>query len=256
MEKEIWKPVKGYEGFYEISTFGNIRSLDRIIINSKGVKRMVKSSIPKSRKSNRGYLRIQLHKNGTSKEFSIHRLVAEAFIPNPNNLPCVNHKDENPLNNHVDNLEWCTYKYNSNYGTSRERLSKSKRKNRPVLQLDLHGNVIKEFPTLIEVRDDGFLPSNVGDCCRGIGLSYKGFLWVFKKDKENIPNIVKRNITTPKAIKPPKSVLVYSKNGILVKTFRTVKDAAKYYGTCMSTITNYCTIRPNNRFNLIFKFTE
>ena len=78
-----------------------------------------------NKKTKTGYLRITLNKNGKYKTFAVHRLVAEAFIPNPNNLPCVNHKDENQFNNDFRNLEWCTYKYNSNYGTIKQRLSKS-----------------------------------------------------------------------------------------------------------------------------------
>lgn len=256
MEKEIWKPIKGYEGFYEISTFGNVRSVERIVTNKLGVKKLIPSSNMKSRPSNRGYLRVGLHRDGKSREYSIHRLVAETFICNPKGLPCVNHKDENILNNRLDNLEWCTQKYNANYGNAREKLSKSKRIQRPILQLDLQGNILREFATLFDVKEFGFSPNCVSACCKNKALSHKDFLWVFKKDKDNIPNVVKRNLTTPKAFKKPKSVIVYNKYGIPIKTFRTVKDAAKYYGVCMTTITKYCTTKPKNRFNLIFRFTE
>lgn len=100
--KEIWKDIKGYEGLYQISNFGNVKSVKKKIIRKP-------SSIPK------GYLRIGLFKGGKTKFFYPHRLVAEAFIPNPNNLPCINHKDNNTKNNRMENLEWCTYKYNNSY---------------------------------------------------------------------------------------------------------------------------------------------
>lgn len=98
--QEEWRPIIGYNNKYEISNKGNVRCL-----NYKNTDE-VKTLTP--HKTNRGYLRVDLYSNGKSRHHSVHRLVAEAFIPNPNNLPQVNHKDENPLNNHVDNLEWCT----------------------------------------------------------------------------------------------------------------------------------------------------
>lgn len=107
---EEYREIKGFEGLYEVSNYGNVRSLKRnkILkqINIKG-----------------GYKRVSLYKYGEQYFKAIHRLVAEAFIPNPDNLPCVNHKDENPSNNNVKNLEWCDYKYNINYGTANERRS-------------------------------------------------------------------------------------------------------------------------------------
>ena len=110
--KEIWRDIKGYEGLYQASNLGNIRSLDRKDGRGFNRKGFVMSPIP----AKTGYLNIHLSKQGKGKTFQIHRLVAEAFLPNPENLQIINHKDENPQNNVVDNLEWCTYKYNSNYG--------------------------------------------------------------------------------------------------------------------------------------------
>ena len=109
--EEIWKDIKGYEGLYQISNYGRIYSLKKGIIK--------RSSL------NRGYVCIRLYKNGKGKPYSVHRLVAKHFIPNPNNYPCVNHKDENPSNNCVSNLEWCTYSYNNTYGSRLERCAKS-----------------------------------------------------------------------------------------------------------------------------------
>ena len=105
--EEIWKDVKGYEGLYKISNFGRVWSIRRKLF---------------LKPVDKPYLRVRLYSiDGTNKMFSVHRLVAEAFIPNPDNLPCINHKDENKMNNCIDNLEWCTAKYNSNYGTAKQR---------------------------------------------------------------------------------------------------------------------------------------
>lgn len=107
---EIWKDIKGYEELYQISSFGRVKSLPRMM-----KKRKCEEIIKTPSKVPKGYLRIGLCKNGDIKYYSIHRLVAEAFIPNPNNLPCVNHKDCNPQNNEVSNLEWVSYKENNSY---------------------------------------------------------------------------------------------------------------------------------------------
>jgi hypothetical protein len=115
--QEIWRDVKGYEGFYMVSNLGRVKSLDRYV--SRGCRYPNKFQYVKGKilSPNKGgsYLQVVLNKGGKSKPFLVHRLVAEAFIDNPNNYPCVNHIDENKKNNCVDNLEWCTYKYNNEY---------------------------------------------------------------------------------------------------------------------------------------------
>ena len=111
--KEVWKDIKGYEGLYQISNYGNVRSLDKIIVD-KYKKYLMKGKQLKLNIRNTYYV-INLVKNKKRKSFQVHRLVAEAFLSNPNNYKIVNHKDENPLNNNVDNLEWCTQKHNVNH---------------------------------------------------------------------------------------------------------------------------------------------
>lgn len=110
---EIWKDIQGYEGLYQVSTLGRVRSLDRLIKSRYGNFRKITGKIIKPNKIWSGYLRISLWKQQVEYK-SLHRLVAETFIPNPQNLPCVNHKDEVKSNNSVSNLEWCTWRYNAN----------------------------------------------------------------------------------------------------------------------------------------------
>lgn len=170
---EIWRPIKGYEGLYEVSNLGRVRSLDRWCSHRRG-KQLKKGKILLGGKDYDGYRLVLLYKEGKRKTFKVHRLVAEAFIPNPNNLPQVNHKDENKLNNSVDNLEWCDAKYNSNYGTHLEKISKK------VLQYDLEGNFIKEWQSTRECERNGFSHTGISSCCRGKLKYYKGFIWRYK----------------------------------------------------------------------------
>lgn len=127
--EEIWKDIVGYEGFYQVSNLGRVRSLDRYIevTNKRGTlyRRPIKGKLLSLNSTDDDYISVALTKDNITIFPSIHRLVAQAFIPNPDNLPMVNHKDESRTNNCVDNLEWCTAKYNSNYGMRRERISKS-----------------------------------------------------------------------------------------------------------------------------------
>ena len=124
--EEIWKDIQGYEGLYQISNLGRVKSLGRIITNK--IRTYYREDLILSPgKDKDGYFQVQLYKNGINKMRKVHRLVAETFILNPNNYPCINHKDENKQNNHVSNLEWCTVKYNQNYGTRTERAAEKRR---------------------------------------------------------------------------------------------------------------------------------
>ena len=113
---EEWKAIPGYEGLYEVSNMGNVRNVRR-------------NTLLRLSKDCYGYIQVSLYKNGRRTGLRVHRLVAEAFIPNPDNLPQVNHKDEDKSNNRVDNLEWCDSKYNLNYGTARIRSRNTNIKN-------------------------------------------------------------------------------------------------------------------------------
>lgn len=144
---EIWKSVVGYENLYEVSSFGRVRSVDRTTIGKTAFSddslyhfkgKILKQGNRKT--SGMPYKQVVLYKNKEHKTVAVHRLVAETFIPNPDNLPQVNHKDENPSNNNVSNLEWCTCKYNVNYGTATDRRALKTRNNaynqKPVICLN------------------------------------------------------------------------------------------------------------------------
>ena len=125
MIEEIWRPIEGYEGLYEVSSYGRVRSLDKY----DSMNRFLRGRILRLFTDGLGYLRAQLYSNSKRKSFLVHRLVAQAFILNPDNLPQVNHRDENPSNDNVDNLEWCDGKYNVNYGTRIDRIRDIRLKN-------------------------------------------------------------------------------------------------------------------------------
>lgn len=188
MKEEIWRSIKNYEGWYEVSSYGRVRSVDRMETLSDGRKRLRKGSMLKTEKNINGYLRIQLWKSSEVKKVSIHRLVAQAFIPNPNNLPQVNHKDEDKTNNHVENLEWCDGKYNTNYGTAIQRNTEkrlnSPKLSKPVLQIDLETNqIISKYPSEIEAaRQLNINQGGISNCCRGKCKTAYGYKWKYEKE--------------------------------------------------------------------------
>ena len=167
-EEEIWCPIKGYEGLYEVSDQGRVRSL-----------KFGKERIMKPQRNTCGYLMVVLYKNGEKNNCMIHRLVSQTFIPNPDNLPQVNHKDENKENNSVHNLEWCSSKYNTNFGTRNQRASMKLSK--PILQYTKSGEFVREWKSMNGVqRNLGFYHGNISFCCTGRRKSAYGYIWKFK----------------------------------------------------------------------------
>lgn len=176
MEGEIWKDIPGYEGYYQASTLGKIKRLDTYVLFN-GVAALRKGGIIKPNNA-KGYEVVNLSKDGKLTRCGVHRLVALTFIPNPNNLPQVNHKDENPANNCVDNLEWCDAKYNRNYGTAIERGASKISKG--IIQLSKNGDFIEEFVSAQDIqRKKGYNHWLISAVCRGVRKSAYGYLWKF-----------------------------------------------------------------------------
>lgn len=175
--KEVWKDIPGYEGLYQASTFGRIYSYPR-----KG--NFGRSHFLTPHPDKGGYMRVLLSKNKKSKSLLVHRLVAKTFIPNPNNYPEINHKDENIKNNEVSNLEWCTPKYNSNYGTRNQRMAQTLTNgpcSKTVIQYSLSGKLIKIWPSTKECSRHGFDFRNVSACCRKQRPTAYGYIWQYKE---------------------------------------------------------------------------
>ena len=176
--EEVWKEVKGYEGRYAISNFGRLMSHNYM---NNGYDRVM---VPK--KNNSGRLYYELYKNGKSKTFLAHRLVGIHFIDNPNNYPEINHKDENPKNNRVDNLEWCDRMYNVHYSmnlhperaTKRKESSKWHDKN--VVQMDEDLNIVRVFENVMScAREMNYNAWSIIQCCNGIRKHAYGYKWRF-----------------------------------------------------------------------------
>ena len=177
---EEWRPVVGYEGLYEVSNTGRVRSLDRYVKGKGKSYFLHKGRILSPGIKPEGYLVVRLQR----RMFYVHRLVIEAFIPNPDNLPEVNHKDEDKENNSVQNLEWCTDKYNQNYGTRTQRISEKNtngKLSKPVLQYEKSGGFVKEWKSTWDVeRNLGYFHNYISDCCTGRYKCAYGFIWKYK----------------------------------------------------------------------------
>lgn len=184
--QEQWKSLNNYGGLIEVSTFGRVRRVQGKVDVLK----------PKLDKGGYLYVHIRISKLGINKMAKVHRLVAETFIPNPNNLPIINHKNEIKTDNRIENLEWCTHKYNVNYGTGLERRAYNSRnqvhRSCPILQYSLNGEFIQEFPSFKEIqRYLGKSYSNVWNVCNGKKDSAYGYKWSYKYiegKKVEIPN--------------------------------------------------------------------
>lgn len=171
---EHWKDIKGYEGRYQVSDLGRVKSFcngkERIIVGYKNTD---------------GYMIVGLCKDGKRKICLVHRIVAHAFIPNPDELPEVNHKDECKTNNIVSNLEWCDCKYNHNYGTHNERVAKALSKH--VYQYSKNGSLVCSYPSVREAeRRTGYTHCLIVKCCNGKSKHAYGFIWSYTPINKDI----------------------------------------------------------------------
>lgn len=213
IETEIWKDVHGYEGIYQVSSIGRVKSISRTIFRPLIGKCILKEKIltPSFRE---GYPFVRLSRDGEIKSHNIHRLVGQAFIQNPDNLECINHINSNRSDNRVENLEWCTYSHNNKHAYSNGnqvplRLNKGRigvlaKNSKPVIQLDLNGLFIKEYASAAEAsRETGISFSLISGVCRGKNKKTGGFRWYFKDDLDNYEHWQLKNkmsiLPTPEA---------------------------------------------------------
>lgn len=174
MKDEVWKDINGYEGLYQISNFGRVKRLAREVLYKDGRKYNYKEKIMNDFKTHKGYSIISFTINNNSKWYYIHRIVAEAFIPNLENKPQVNHKDGNKLNNNVENLEWCTNSENITHAYKNNLMSNNKR----VFQYDLNGNYIKEWNSIREAQMELKL-NHIYDVCSGKRKKCGNYIWKY-----------------------------------------------------------------------------
>ena len=248
---EIWKPIGDY--IEEISNHGRIR---------RG------TNIKEPSKKPEGYSYITLSKNGKHKNFYIHRLVAEAFLPNPENLPQVNHKIEGKKGKSMNfvffnqdgtideertTIEWCDSKYNNNYGTKPERLRgkaiNRKETSKEVIQLSLDGLFIKEYPSQQEVKRQLGL-NNISDCCLGRQTSVCGWIFILKSDYNE--EYVKKRVEMYKKTLP-KPVVQYTLDGEFVREYSSLKDCERY-GFKRGNIQHCCIGLNKSAYGLVWKY--
>lgn len=186
---EIWKDIKGYEGFYQVSNLGRVKSLERDVYHPRGtIIRHMEEKILVQNIGKLGYAYVNLNLNGKRKTIKTHRLVAEAFIPNPENKPQVNHKDEVKSNNVVDNLEWCSAQENANYGTRIQRQKQTYKDNykngkNKVVKKVFCVELNKTFDCITSAQEElGIWRSAIAKVCTGKQNTAGGFHWKFAND--------------------------------------------------------------------------
>ena len=184
---EVWKDIEGFDNRYMVSNLGRVKTIG-FTYTLYGKLQIKPDHILRTISRKDGYCKINLGGYGKQKTLNLHRLVATAFVPNPNNYPIINHKDENPTNNCSDNLEWCTYKYNNNYGTFKEKHSIAFKNypkfSKPIIQMTLEGKYIQEFPSIAEAaRQLGVNYVNISDYLNNQNKRNHayGYKWKFKE---------------------------------------------------------------------------
>lgn len=226
MTNEIWRPIVGYEKLYEISSLGRVKRLSRITTDTMGRTILLNEKILINHISkNTGYPYINLYKDGIKKSFNIHRLIALAFIPNPDNLPCINHIDENRSNSVLSNLEWCDYSYNNSYGNANKRRKETLRKgldgkHKTIYQFNTDGNLIEVYYCGVDQLEEK-LGYSIKDCLSGKCKTAKGFIFSYNSNFSYEEDIPKRH---------QKYVILINDNGEEIERYKSVSEAGKKHG--------------------------
>lgn len=226
-EKEIWRDVKDFEGLYQVSNLGRVRSLPRYVKASKGGTYLKEGCIMRQFELRGHYLQVHLSKDGKKKDMKVHRLVAMAFIPNPDNLPQINHKDYDRQNNRLENLEWCDAKYNSNYSACHRPKTLPRGKDnklaRPIDMFDMQGNYKRSFYGAAEAcRETGISFSSICSCLRNEKFSAGGYLWKLSSEEKDMKAHARKMIAESKSTK---KAIAQIKDGVVIRTFSNMKEA-------------------------------
>lgn len=184
LPNEEWRDIVGHEGLYQVSNLGRVKRMRFVVMRKNGRPHTWKTKIIAQYPRN-GYLRVPIEINGKKISKVVHRLVAFAFITNPDDYKEINHKDENKLNNKVENLEWCSRSYNCGYGSLREKMSEyykgKPKKSIKIYQYDLDGKLVKVWDSINQAKKRGFSHTCIIDVCKGNRKTAKGYKWSFNQ---------------------------------------------------------------------------
>lgn len=230
IQEEIWKDIPGFEGYYQVSTLGKVKSYDRYVnYKNKGLA-LKKGKFLSPKTSNTGYLEVTLVKNNKYYYKRVHRLVADTFLPNPNNYPYINHINENKKDNNVENLEWCTAKQNAEaYHTTRTL----------IYQYTLEGDLVKTWNSITKAAEAlGGDKTGVQHCCFGKIKTYYNFIWTYSPLTKHELQKRTENETLVK-------VQQLDINNNVINTYNSMTEAAYAVGCNPSAISMACSgIRP------------
>lgn len=272
--QEVWKDIEGYEGAYRVSNLGHILSV-RFGPKSNSVPVNPVSKIMRQSRSSSGYLHVQLYKNGKSSTKLVHILVAQAFIPNPENKPEVNHIDGNKNNNRVDNLEWSTKSENQrhaiNIGLRQAspnigKIGELSKSSKPVLQYDLQGNFVKKWSSYADAaRYYGCSYTSIGNCAHGRHKTCQGYMWR-PYDSGEIPQTIPpvKRLTGGRSGKygPQKNkrhckpINQFSLDGKLIKTWNNYRDLQETTGYDNGNIYACINGKLKTAYGYIWKYAE